>query len=52
LNNLEIMCELSDFYLELIKQNSNPNPKKPPIMLKKEDYQNLIKFLNKQGKRL
>ncbi len=45
------MCELSDFYLELIKQNSTRNPKKPPIMLKKEDYRNLMTFLSKQGKR-
>lgn len=46
------MCELSDFYLKLIKENSNPNPKKPPMILKKEDYQKLLKFLNKRGKKL
>ncbi|MHA1315814.1 MAG: hypothetical protein ACTSRB_18055 [Candidatus Helarchaeota archaeon] len=46
------MCELSDFYLEYLKQNSNPNPKKTPTVLKREDHDLLLKFLKKQGKRL
>lgn len=46
------MCELSDFYLKFVKDNSNPNPIKPPLMLKKEDYQKFIKFLNKHGRRM
>jgi len=46
------MCELSDFYLKLVKENSNPNPEKPIMMLRKEDYEKLIRFLSKKGKKL
>jgi hypothetical protein len=46
------MCELSNFYLKFIKENSTPNPEKPILTLTKENYQKLMKLLEKNGPRL
>jgi len=47
-----MMCELSDFYLKFLKENSTHNPKKPILTLSKEDYQKLMKLLESNGPRL
>ena len=52
LNNIEKMCMLSNFYLEYIKKNTGTIPKKPPILLTKEQHENLLKYYSKQGKKL
>ncbi|MHA1650960.1 MAG: hypothetical protein ACTSYB_12265 [Candidatus Helarchaeota archaeon] len=49
MNKLEMMCELSDFYLQFLKENSTPNPTKPPPMLKPEDFEKLMRLFKKQG---
>ena len=52
LNNIEKMCELSNFYLEYMKKNTGSVPKKPPILLSKDQYEKLIKFYSKLGKKM
>ncbi len=52
LNNLEIMCELSNFYMKYMKENLGYIPEKPPPMLSKEQHDMLLKYYSRCGKRL
>lgn len=48
MDNLEIMCELSDFYLKFIKENQQIIPNKPILTLSQDAAKKLKKWLNQQ----